>query len=292
MVDALKDIHARQRKLMRTEHAHLAHFLHLFAALPAKRRQLQSELAAGLAAAGNAAQADVGDAQQQLAKVEAEVGRLRDVREGLSEELQAGAQAIAGSQVRNDGDGGPTLLSRHVINCTVQARQTSALRYECEEAPDHFLPLCRSGVELRRLLFDSGTSTPWQACSRLRSRTCMRYAHTRARQPRSGPCWAPFALCSVFPPTGSPQWRSCTARKCLSCRASSSSTLQAFHQRVQRSLRIWWQSRICSLRGRVRCRQLHTALRCGCMRCMSTCAHAACGQQRSVAVGSWRFGRL
>ena len=106
MVDALKDIHARQRKLLRTEHAHLAHFLQLVAALPAKRRQLQSELAGGLAAAGEAAQADAGDAQMQLAKVEAELGRLRDVREGLSEDLQAGAQAIAELQVRNGGDGG------------------------------------------------------------------------------------------------------------------------------------------------------------------------------------------
>lgn len=99
IVRTLKDIHTAQRKRLRTEHAHLTHFLQLFAALAAKRRELQRTLADGLAAVGSAAHAECSDAQAQLAKVEGELSRLRDVRAQLVAELQEQSQALAEVQV-------------------------------------------------------------------------------------------------------------------------------------------------------------------------------------------------
>jgi hypothetical protein len=85
LIHALKDIHARQRKLMRTEHSHLSHLLALARELPRTRRDMQSKIAARQSA--NEARAhSITDLKEQLSKAEVEARMLRAALADATEE--------------------------------------------------------------------------------------------------------------------------------------------------------------------------------------------------------------
>jgi hypothetical protein len=84
-VCALKDIHARQRKLMRAEYSQLSHLLALAKELPRTRREMQSDMTVRQTA--NEVRAhSTADLKDQLSKAEVEARTLRAVLADLTRE--------------------------------------------------------------------------------------------------------------------------------------------------------------------------------------------------------------
>lgn len=97
-IAAAKDIHARQRKARRTQHAHMAHFLALVKGLPAAQQQLQE--AAPQASIAATQMSRYQQLQNNLRRAE---GRLQGLRAAQREQQQAAnaaSEAIAQLQVR------------------------------------------------------------------------------------------------------------------------------------------------------------------------------------------------
>jgi hypothetical protein len=93
VVEALKDIHARQRKLMRTKHSRVSHFLSLAKALPATRRGLQTGIAKRQTDNKELVRSTI-DTKELLAQAETQMRLLRATLAELQEQNTAAGHAM------------------------------------------------------------------------------------------------------------------------------------------------------------------------------------------------------
>ena len=196
VIAALKDIHSRQRKLLRTQHAHVSHFLQIANALPAASNKDLKRPAKSAESGLDGAQA-LADASEQVAKVQQLVQRQSAALQQLQDDIDASAAAMAHSKVcvsivsllaccqLSRAASNMTFTSR---KCTCVLTQMHRKSLETEENKEQDLCMCivlAHGCFLRKHVYVLKYCAHICLCRSTRVHKLQAFVHSTRLQPRT-----------------------------------------------------------------------------------------------------------